>query len=115
LVCKNSGTTFLGTPNIDVYGILTTLYPCAKNIEYKFAAGKLTVDDKNCVDDSGETNAFFSTTGATYTLQNDVLTITDKGQNFSGTLVFSGNTVTFTTKDPDNPSVPLIITLEKRS
>lgn len=112
---KTAVTTFLGTPNINVYGILTTLYPCAKDIEYKFAAGKLTVDDKNCVDDQGETNSFFSTSGATYTFLNNELTITDSGQQFSGTVAFSGNTAVFTTKDPDNPSIPLIITLEKRN
>lgn len=111
---KSIVADFAGQSNVDVYAFLGAFFPCVYDVTYTFSAsGMVTSDDKGCVDDVGDSNAIISKSGATYTLENGVLTVTDGGEVLTGNITFSGKTAVWTSNDPSGESDKAVTTFEK--
>jgi hypothetical protein len=110
---KSIVADFAGQSNVDVYAFLGAFFPCVYDVTYSFSDGKVTADDKGCVDDSGDSNAILSAQGATYVLENGILTVTDRGEVITGSITFSRNTAVWTSNDPTGESDQAVTTFEK--
>lgn len=111
---KSIVADFAGQSNVDVYAFLGAFFPCIYDVTYTFSvSGTIAADDKGCVDDEGDSNAIVSESGATYTLENGVLTVKDGADELTGNITFNGNTAVWTSNDPTGESDQAITTFEK--